>query len=598
MKKIDINKTITFLLLLISIGGGVGLATYFFLNRKINNGNDGNVLIIGEPILYPELSQKLPNHDLVIKQYPYAKNSNGDLLYFYNNNEMEQLIGRVDEIIYGPEIFGLKEISINNYELLGDDSNGVYYPSIGIMSLKADYGNINRQMDANRPDMSIENTFEIFYHEYGHHLFYSYVTSPFPISTVESRELYNAGYVDKDFATWFETAFKYNSKNVKEPKNFLGQSDNFTSIASEISLYDIYNNANRHEKIISDDKLIYWYPSDKFNKNVGGFFLQAYISSLPYLYSFDELLTRKWMQATMPFTDTAKASIYPTTYNSYTYNNSPFVSLNAFYEDFVRYGSLYYSNVTNLNVWNAELETISPNYVSNNFDVSYYYDDNPFLLSPLNNQITIAQEMAQKMATQMGAQNTREVSWILPKNSNYYYYDGENVSASWDDKWTYNEGNNLKIGGYLNSTLANTLNNDNSYLAVKNDDDLFESITSISLVKKPVTYKETIFNDEVIPVENASEWFWVTDNYFDATQFANKELYLICKDSEQKTSFNHKLISYRGQLGATDEGIVSSWYEHFPLRSGNSMNLWSAKLSSSTQPGVVLNSEGKFDFFR
>lgn len=610
MKKNSVKKnwnkvfaSISFTLIGAAIGAGIGLAVYWFINHN-SPPPPAPRKNLGEPKVYTPPSWA-PSLNIV--QYPY-KVVDGNLFYYYSDDEINTLMTRFkNEVNFGPEIFNLKEISINEYSTLSAQVDGQYIPNTSEMALLADDTNIYQNLSS---DEKIEATFEVLSHEYGHHFFYTYVMSPFPNKDFENYsqiyELNGYSYLNKNFYDWFINSFNYEDNSINPYK--LPFNSSYPQIGQNYSLDDIFLNSNTSDQKISNNSNIYYgfYERPSINNAssyqiVGNSYILTQSSDLEYLYSMSELLTRKFELSTTPFSDAGKKMTYPIYYYDSKFKNETGSAalIPTIYSDYTRYNSLYY-NYNFLNgylpisetQWNNELEKIGNGYESDFLFEENYYNDDPFNLTPNeadDENKLVAEDFAEHMALLMGATSNYELSLISAKNSITYL--GNNMIEANSD-WAPSDANKIKLSGYLDQTIGNELlsNPNDSYLAVKEDDGKINSFYPIQVLEKNITYKEKVFEDNIIPVENASNIFWTTKNYINAYDIMDKELYFVYGNITSNPTI-HKLTSYRGQDNANNEGYASSWLSEYPSQQIIS-KVWGAQ--KSPENGIIIKNIGTY----
>ncbi|MCK5945959.1 MAG: hypothetical protein KAG04_01670, partial [Mycoplasmataceae bacterium] len=116
-----------------------------------------------------------------------------------------------NELNYGPEISGLKDIVIGDANVVGKEANGVYYPLTHEIFINTE--NIrNKGFDLSKTPTVPEDIanrvaliFDIIFHEYGHYLTDTYLNSLPLTSTKASQWIFDRSGIkshwDKDFVT-------------------------------------------------------------------------------------------------------------------------------------------------------------------------------------------------------------------------------------------------------------------------------------------------------------------------------------------------------------------------------------------------------------
>ncbi|MGL5204834.1 MAG: MYPU_1760 family metalloprotease, partial [Metamycoplasmataceae bacterium] len=211
-----------------------------------------------------------------------------------------------NELQFGPEIESLKVIRFNNLSVLSRNVNGQYSPSTQEIDISIDHY-LNEFKNINLKE-KIELIFPTLFHEYGHHFSNTFITSIAKNDPKNSRRLYTKYYnavnisvfknIPSVFLDEFEQALHYNNSEMSNLLN--NNSDDVSSIKSAREIYNASNNINIKYNIEGDDYLgidDYEFLNEiPFRRRDVSFPVNS--DRYTYLFSIDELLTRKLQQIT------------------------------------------------------------------------------------------------------------------------------------------------------------------------------------------------------------------------------------------------------------------------------------------------------------
>lgn len=295
-----VNKLTALKIILSSLAlAGVGVGTWFVASAIVNNFNNVNT---GEPlqpgnkrIISLEKSQDVP-----VKLIEHESNG----FFFFGVEGLELINKRIkSDLQFGPEIEFIKSIRINNLNILSRNVSGQYNPftqemEISISHLISEFGNIPI-------DEKVELVFPTIFHEYGHHFANTYITSIATNDSRNSKKLYSRfgnrslhKNIPKQFLNEFEKALHYNDTVAN---NLL--SNNIHDISSKKTARSFYNESNSSRIKLNSEGLDFL-EIDNFNMATEIPFKNKKIlfpinsSRYTYLFSIDELLTRKLQQIT------------------------------------------------------------------------------------------------------------------------------------------------------------------------------------------------------------------------------------------------------------------------------------------------------------
>lgn len=375
----------------------------------------------------------------------------------------------INRLGFGPEFFALKEIIFtpggDNF-LIPSNANGLYYPATQQIILNTSpwisYFANNFESRSDYYDDISEFLFQVFYHEYGHHMANVYLLNLALNDPLASNSIYYNQKNNPQIEPWnnhflqnFMSLLNYHSS--QETNNFLYSDDNIKDfngrpltgsityenqtkndlpLKSIGSLYDsktLFNKANgpmvdNYQEII-----------DGFNKNIGYMFAPkktnfspapilntVSLEFLSYLYCMQEILTRKYMQATFPY-QTTKLIFDDGTYQ-FKLNDKSQRAATTYLLDTLNYQLGFDSDE----------------------DLKYLQDQ------PLKDSQT-AQNMLNLWFNHVGqnqssnGNNSADLSFIWNNNTATYYANSWGIQLNQADKTKVNQ---IKFGGFLSNDYA------------------------------------------------------------------------------------------------------------------------------------------------
>ncbi|MGL5617652.1 MAG: MYPU_1760 family metalloprotease [Metamycoplasmataceae bacterium] len=277
---------------------GVGVSTWFiasnFLSTKnsldFNPGNEKKI----------ELKK---SKDVPVTLIEHETNG----YFFFGIDGLALINERIKtDLQFGPEIEALKTIRFNNLNVLSKNVNGQYSPStlevdISIDHLLPEFKNIPISE-------KIELVFPTIFHEYGHHFANTFITSITKNDSRNSRKLYTKYFNNTDksihknvpraFLNKFEEALHYDDSEVSNLLNI--DNNDVSSIKSAKEFYNLSNNISIKYNIEGNDYLgideFEFQNKIPFRRVTASFPVNS--NRYTYLFSIDELLTRKLQQIT------------------------------------------------------------------------------------------------------------------------------------------------------------------------------------------------------------------------------------------------------------------------------------------------------------
>lgn len=414
----------------------------------------GNVGPVREfPFEYRDANDHVVNSipGLKIKQYKTRK-IDGSYDYFFNKDELNEFVKRFFEKgMFGPEIFKLKSITFSNVDVSGGESLGLYFP--GTQELNIYPSNHWKMLAAsgkeNNTDYKIELMSQVFYHEYGHHMAYSYMNNPFPgknnIDNSTYVSLYDAqgnvkrapSFWNANFLNTFKHEFAYDRPTTKYPT----VQGTYQSLGSKYDAQQLFNTANQQDNSMSVIKnvksLVFAATIDKpgvISNPDGGITKE----NLSYLYSISEQYTRKLFLSTYRINDTFGNIAH----EKYIY--SPFQEEQHLFETPVR---------------GHGIPMPGPNNV---VDFVRYLQDAPFPTvgnqkwkpSEIVDHTNTTRNFTHAILEQFGQTTGADISFMFPKNVWHATEHGKlNAPYATTEEIT-RAGEMIKFGGYISSAEA------------------------------------------------------------------------------------------------------------------------------------------------
>lgn len=222
--------------------------------------------------------------------------------YFLGYDGLKLLNERIkSQLQFGPEIEGLKSIRINNRSLLEKNVSGQYNQITQEIEIE-----INRFIDSFKDiplSQKVDLIFPTVFHEYGHHFSNTYITSIATNDPKNSKKLYyeyNNKSVHKNISSTFLNKFE-ESLHYSDTEENKRLSDDKNLVSSFKTARDIYNRVNGIE--VKNNKNDFLDLDNKNFTTITPFKNEYYYSRITssnysYLFSIDELLTRKLQQIT------------------------------------------------------------------------------------------------------------------------------------------------------------------------------------------------------------------------------------------------------------------------------------------------------------
>ncbi|AWX42600.1 Uncharacterised protein [Metamycoplasma cloacale] len=326
--------TIFFLLFGLFIGTGIIGSVCYIIYRVINpqiqpiiddinkiTKNDENQKIVFNPKYSSDSNDKFNDTfkygNLSITEYPYAKDNEGNLVYFLGPDGIKMLNEEFKKrAMFGPEINLLRNVYINKDENIDgtDRANGFYLPSTDNIwiSLNAfvNAEGINHSWQNESLENRVEMILSVLVHEYMHYVSNSYNTSHRTTDiNADTSLLYK-----KDESSIIARNYANNKKFINSFRHFLGYNEtNYDAIPYHPGIeppdgefpifykwtaYDLFELANLPHNNAKDWNSITlenyyfnnsYYNPTRFSKNVN-------LGDLKYSFSFEELIPREFLK--------------------------------------------------------------------------------------------------------------------------------------------------------------------------------------------------------------------------------------------------------------------------------------------------------------
>ncbi len=322
MKKNTI-KIILYCFFSAMVASSIGFGSYFIYKAVENaNTDDGNTNL-GTPKTIWFNSGKLnvdesganKDWDFQIKEYPYSDGS-----YWLDNDGLKLLRKEIKKKLYhGQEITTLDGMIFGNVNMIGSDSNGLYFPLT-----KETFFNIENWKNHKHlsPIEKIRGIMSTITHEYGHHIANMYLTTsysnhswhgdngniPMAKKADGSWDLtnWNGEFTETFYRTlhYDDESYLYSRDGIISDSKPI--SYNKTSIARYVSLHDLFWSANskNHDLKYDEDGDIFGVPGTM--KNVPKHYEEVKVANqegapndkwyIKYRYTLDEIVTRQLEQ--------------------------------------------------------------------------------------------------------------------------------------------------------------------------------------------------------------------------------------------------------------------------------------------------------------
>ena len=528
----------------------------------------------------------------------YQAAPKNDPLFWLNDNEENTLINRIkNELGHGPEFYKLRSIIIGDENMTGEDANGVYLPTLNKIYINLEnYKSIINQLknksikgtrytDAILSKIKIDLIFETIFHEYGHHIAFSYLANEGDFSQDQDKTIYangklanwNKHFVDKfkeylNYSNW--KGQKYNNKIQK----YGYQKFEYRSIGSIYSQQDLFNHANAQQKysfseMDSPDKVPYLFaPESQFVNAVP---ITISKDKLTYYYSMDELFTRKYQQLNQIYKPVANIDTFLEGYYAYSKNNiggsivalSDILSNTLLYQN--SFGDVVKNNLNqyelknfkdydpqnplyqNTRIYNPEFKNPE---ISNRFLYDAPFNNNIYEHKDKNGATIVLQDHHEDLYNLMdnflGHATGDDISIVWPKNS---ITTNGNKKAFLSNE-DYNNANNLfKFGGYLRT---------NDYVSVgyKDQNNNYKELSKITINDFNYKHKSWLGATEYEPLDpNKENYFYTTNIFINKNQLLGKKLWFKKGNSSNGYTYE-ELKNVRNSLTT---GTNRTWYSHF-----------------------------------
>ena len=549
----------------------VSLMTTFFFIR------DDKTNFYIEPFIYKNENKEVGFDHIEFEQHQIYNPKTKKQEYYLNEYGKNYLIKRfMESSIIGPEISSLKRIVISNYGIIKNSNAGKYYPLANAIYINpnsylrsAQYNLWNKQDKNKLQEKRVELILPTLAHEYGHHLFTSYASSPIGYSKTnlmskshdniqvikindKLKGIWNKKFYDDFKKTFFkntkvidEVEHRFKKRIIKYFEWLKNEDGNFSIIQAHIAnkisetlyykyfilqnkIFDNYKNVSKIFKMANENYDI----QELKNKNfLIGIWIEdlemphIYTSNyenLQYIYSMAEQTTRKLLLSTYLLADE----------KSFKFKSNAFVD------------SLYSSNYIKF---------------KENDDWYRFYTDNVF---PSKTQKSLwpyyfknkSQEFIEKIISPLiGHENHSNISFITTKNSWDVITNNKVIK-----KFQTNNSNNykkIKFGGYIDSSNYNYIGYVENGKVIKHE---------ISIKNFNIWYKSNLYKSDLdVKIKKqtsfyrneGNEYYWYLKKFIDVKEIINKKLYFFQYDLNGNEIKKVQLKSIRNN----DYGIANSF---------------------------------------
>ena len=575
---------------------GPYVSNVFFYERK-------QLATIASPFSYKSKSSKKEigfNH-IRFKQFEIYNPQTNNYEYYLDEYGKQYLIRRfLETTIIGPEVSSLKSIVIGDARV-SDTNLGVYYPIAGMIFINPfPFLNSKKDLwvDENQKRLS-ERRSEIILstlvHEYGHHFFNAYASSPIGYSfandynghlnvkqtqhkkdsSENSSENWNKSFYDKFKNLFFENGIVH---------------DNLYNRIRNNNFYDIilksYNLKRFESKIKNKNLLLDYIDENDFDLQISEY------KAIPKLYqefenvkSIFEIANERIKNYSNVLDDQIflVGSHFDEKYSSRYGSKKRILIIKK-----MQFNRIYYRySIGEQVVRKLLLSTFKPstkfteigkeflddNYYSNDYISNAYLDNqiknnnwyrfysdnvypsannsNPFLIGK-NRSKAFVEEVIDEL---MGHKNYAELSFITTKNPWIVATKGRAYSTNKNNR--RGDFDKIKIGGYIDS-------NDYNYIGYKSGPKAEFKKIPIRVNKFKIWYKNSVESNRGQNIGSYrgtnKEYYWYLKDFIDKLEIMNQDLHFL-KVENGKVVKNKKLTSLR----RSKYGIVNnfnSWKAH------------------------------------
>ncbi len=479
----------------------------------------------------------------------FGMSEDGSYLGEFGMNKLHERVKK--DLGYGPEIIGLKSITISDGYYIDDDANGVFYPPTKEIFLNSK--NLKKIVPIYAPwQLKVELAFQIIFHEYGHFLVSAYLTNNKPnepyIAEIYSdvREKRKKQNWNKNFVKNFKKHLKYDRKTplykdgykYNEYQNSIWNP--ISVLGSKYCAQEMFDISNGKEK--PSYPKIYNMNISYTNKFELGQMVQ--IDNLHYYYSMDELFARKYQLLEM---------IVQPIKCSKNWRNYEMKETGEFFMNGSNIPSPYLNDVFKIQSGMKNINISGLPSPAKNFRTMA---DSPFEInqdgSP-NLKSKNAKNMYESMIKEMGQKDGFDIACMFSENKSVITSKNE-YKTPWN---SFYEKSKIKFGGYLKENEKYDFIG--YYEKDKNGKPKFKEI-KISIYPFTYHYKDSFLSKTKKESEFPEKWFYVTDNYIDGKELNNKKLYFGSKDEEGYI----KEVVPMGDVRSGDLGKVSNFFPAAP----------------------------------
>ncbi|MCC3161161.1 MAG: hypothetical protein K4H23_05420 [Mollicutes bacterium PWAP] len=503
--------------------------------------------------------------------------------YALDDFHSEKLLKYIkEEFPLGPEIFGLKDIVINDENFISNNENGSYYPGTNEIFINVrDLVKIN-SMDQ---DSILYYILSVFYHEYGHFknsVYLNSVSKKINGITNQNSTQNIYSYNMQDYENWktnfvneFKKTFYYDNDtghfsdlkisnifqndilkdDLKLQSSFL---KGFHSLAYNFNQKDLFDIGNYKKQIQIINNKLNFIPLINNQPKVLTLFKEK-IEDLQYYYSMQEISTRKMHQLQMPLylgsgifeevTNKKNSMMNNHYYITDLNNKDEIIGVDAFIEDVMHYQTSLFSE--------NDIGFQNPNPFSFIKENDFIFNNKKNFLLPNGSIISNNEKrnikLYELMENNMGITNRDNITFLNKKNSAIIKEHSKRFSANPDDS------NFIKFGGYLENP---------NYKYIKMEKNGNISFLPILLNKLNFKYKNKLYENDFSNMSDLNGngihttknlYFYSLKEYIKGDDLINSKLSFVDANYQNylplhniKTNFSSYISNYPKEINKRD----------------------------------------------
>lgn len=320
---------------------------------------------------------------------PYTKIKFIDFCYYEDDKGPRFLLGEEglkylarefkNKIPFGPEVFNLNAIHINDYDIVDDSVRGLFISNVNTIYINADF------LAENGYDIEtkVQNIIPTIFHEYLHYWAKTYAEVGINSSNIDLNKNTTLITTKSDEGSLTSTWNSYFVDNFKEQLGYNStkkypEVNNNYSLFANLSLNDLWKIANENSNENYPNKN---YFISQIGKNDDSYIFDIKTESIKYYYSIDELIPRELTKAFfipyyLPYEESPVKD--STTYKNLVYRSSWYglesltYQNRAYYNDFIP-NSLYVDYSKTL--LNPVVKLAANNLFNTNKNISLIYEN-------------------------------------------------------------------------------------------------------------------------------------------------------------------------------------------------------------------------------